>query len=72
MGRNPYRAIPTAAPTIADSEIGVSITRLGPNSSMNPLVTLNAPPYTPMSSPSNTTDSSRRISSRIPSEIACK
>jgi hypothetical protein len=37
-------AAPSAAPTIVSSTIGVSITRCGPNRSMNPSVTLNAPP----------------------------
>ena len=39
-------------PTIVSSAIGVSITRSGPKCSMKPSVTLNAPPYAPMSSPS--------------------
>ncbi len=43
-GRMPMYAAPIAAPTIADSEIGVSITRFGPKRSSNPAVTLNAPP----------------------------
>jgi hypothetical protein len=50
----------------------VSITRSGPNSSMNPSVTLKAPPNTPMSSPITKTRSSARISWRMPSEIACR
>jgi hypothetical protein len=33
MGRRPKRAAPIAAPTIADSEIGASRIRSGPNSS---------------------------------------
>src|SRR5690349_20827148 len=57
---------------IADSASGVSITRLGPNSSMKPSVTLNAPPKVPMSSPIRKTRSSERISSRMASEIACR
>ena len=55
-----------------DSASGVSITRLGPNSSMKPSVTLKAPPKTPMSSPITSTRSSWRISWRIASEIACR
>ncbi len=51
-GRRPSIAEPTAIPTIVSSAMGVSITRSAPNRSMNPSVTLNAPPYTPMSSPS--------------------
>ena len=43
-GRSPSIADPTAMPTIVSSAIGVSITRLPPNRSMNPSVTLKAPP----------------------------
>ena len=43
-GRIPMCAAPAAAPTIAASEIGVSITRFSPNRSYSPSVTLNAPP----------------------------
>jgi hypothetical protein len=43
-GRIPIRAAPHAAPTIAASEMGVSMTRPSPNSSSSPSVTLNAPP----------------------------
>ncbi len=50
-GRIPTTAAPIAEPMIPDSASGVSITRSGPNSSMKPSVTLNAPPNTPMSSP---------------------
>src|SRR3954471_9901251 len=71
-GRMPSIAVPTAAPTIADSASGVSQTRSAPNSSMKPSVTLNAPPKAPMSSPRQNTVSSWRISSRRPSEIACR
>jgi hypothetical protein len=69
-GRIPSTAAPTAAPMIAFSARGVSQTRSAPNSSMKPSVTLNAPPKAPMSSPRQKTDSSARISSRRPSEIA--
>ena len=72
IGRRPSTAAPIAQPTIADSASGVSITRLGPNSSMKPSVTLNAPPKVPMSSPIRNTRSSARISSRMASEIACR
>ena len=51
MGRIPVTAEPTAAPAMAASVTGVSRTRSGPNSSINPCVTWKAPPYTPMSSP---------------------
>jgi len=43
-GRRPAYPMPTAAPTIADSLIGVSITRSHPNFSSSPSDTLNAPP----------------------------
>ena len=72
IGRMPSVAAPIAQPMIADSASGVSITRSGPNSSMKPSVTLNAPPNTPTSSPITNTRSSARISVRIASEIACR
>ena len=72
IGRIPTTAAPMAVPMIPDSASGVSITRSGPNSSMKPSVTLNAPPKTPMSSPITRTRSSERISWRMPSEIACR
>ena len=62
-GRSPVIAAPTPTPTIVFSEIGVSRTRLSPNSSSRPCVTLNAPWKTPMSSPMMNTRSSRVISS---------
>ena len=71
-GRSPSTAAPTAVPMIAFSASGVSSTRSAPNSSMKPSVTLNAPPKAPMSSPRQNTVSSRRISSRRPSEIASR
>ena len=71
-GRMPSAAAPIAQPMIPDSASGVSITRVGPNSSMKPSVTLKAPPNTPMSSPITNTRSSARISWRMASEIACR
>src|ERR1700735_139142 len=72
-GRNPRKLIPQAAPIIAVSLIGVSITLSRPNFAISPSVALNAPPYTPMSSPMATPAASRSISSnmalRIPSII---
>src|SRR5689334_10492300 len=68
----PSIAQPTAVPMIAFSASGVSQTRFSPNSSMKPSVTLKAPPNAPMSSPRQNTDSSARISSRRPSEMACR
>ena len=50
-GRMPMWAAPAAAPTIAASESGVSMTRCSPKRACRPSVTLNAPPYAPMSSP---------------------
>ena len=69
-GRRPTTEAPIAVPMIPDSASGVSMTRMGPNSSKNPSVTLKAPPKTPMSSPITITRSSARISSRRASEIA--
>ena len=43
-GRIPISAAPVQPPTIAVSESGTSITRISPNSSWKPCVTLNAPP----------------------------
>src|SRR5579859_853124 len=50
---------------IALSLIGVSITRSHPKRSSNPSLVLNAPPYTPTSSPITTTAGSRSISSNM-------
>src|SRR5437899_3750456 len=50
---------------MALSLIGVSITRSQPKRSSNPSLVLNAPPYTPTSSPIKTTAGSRSISSNI-------
>ena len=50
-GFSPSIAAPTAAPMIAFSASGVSITRSAPNSSTKPSVTLKAPPNAPTSSP---------------------
>ena len=55
IGRSPVIAAPIAAPRIACSEIGVSRTRFGPNSSSRPTVVLNTPPAAATSSPRNTT-----------------
>src|SRR5215212_7690956 len=71
-GFMPSIAQPTAVPMMAFSASGVSQTRASPNSSMNPSVTLKAPPNAPMSSPRQKTDSSARISSRSPSLMACR
>ena len=71
-GRRPMCAAPAAAPTIAVSAMGVSITRSAPKRAWNPSVTLNAPPNAPMSSPRRKTRSSRAISSPIPSRIASR
>jgi hypothetical protein len=63
-GRRPDIAMPMAAPTMPFSEIGVSTTRVGPNSSSRPRVAPKIPPYTATSWPSTITVSSRRISWR--------
>ena len=71
-GRIPVIAAPMAAPTIACSEMGVSHTRSGPNSSNRPTVVLNTPPAAAMSSPRHTTVGSRRISRAMPSATASR
>jgi len=70
MGLNPFMAAPTAIPAKPSSAIGVSITRLGPNSSSMPWLTLYAPLYSATSSPSKNTRSSLRISSCMASRNA--
>ena len=50
IGRRPIMAAPSAAPSIAVSEMGVSNTR-SPNSSVRPRVTPNTPPGAATSSP---------------------
>ena len=69
-GRRPRMAMPTAMPVKPDSLMGVSMTRLGPNSSKKPWVMANTLPITAISSPRTTTFSSRTISSCRPSRIA--
>src|SRR6266404_1920007 len=64
--------MPQAAPMMALSLIGVSITRSQPNRANNPSLVLNAPPYTPTSSPSRTTVGSRSISSNIACRMASR
>src|SRR5580692_6198409 len=61
-----------AAPVMAASEMGVSTTRFSPKCSIKPSVTLKAPPYTPMSSPSRKTLGSRSISSQRPARMASR
>ena len=72
MGRMPISAAPEAAPTMAISEIGVSMTRSGPKRSISPALVLNAPPYAPTSSPIRKTRSSRAISSAMAWLIASR
>src|SRR5690606_30006924 len=67
----PLSAAPMATPTMADSAMGVSITRSSPNSSSRPWVARKTPPRTPTSSPSTITDGSARISSARASRTAC-
>src|SRR6266849_905636 len=64
--------MPQAAPIIALSLIGVSITRSQPNFSSKPSLVLKAPPYTPTSSPINTTLGSAAISSNMACLIASR
>src|SRR6476661_7239525 len=62
IGRSPTSAAPAAKPVNPVSAIGVSTTRVGPNFSRKPLVTLKAPPNWPTSSPMMKTSGSRSIS----------
>ena len=61
-GRFPDCATPIATPMIADSLIGVLITRSVPNSCARPAVAVYGPPSA-TSSPSTNTRSSARIAS---------
>src|SRR5258706_1707013 len=70
-GRRPVIAAPTATPVNPASEIGVSTTRLAPNSSTNPERTLKGVPASATSSPIMQTRESRRISSANASRTAC-
>src|SRR5712692_3325472 len=70
-GRNPVIAAPTPTPVKPASEIGVSITREGPNSSTRPDKTLNGVPASATSSPKMHTRESLRISSASASRTAC-
>src|SRR4051812_43022297 len=70
-GRMPAIAAPTASPLTPASEIGVSTTRVVPNSSTRPLSTLNGVPASATSSPMMKTVGSRRISSAIAALTAC-
>src|SRR5215469_4569350 len=69
-GRMPVMAAPTAIPVNPGSEIGVSRTRSGPNSSTRPVSTLKTVPASAMSSPQMNTVGSRRISSASASRTA--
>src|SRR5580692_7784211 len=69
-GRSPVIAAPTPTPVKPASEIGVSITRLAPNSSTRPESTLNGVPASATSSPRMQTRESRRISSARASRTA--
>ena len=71
-GRSPVTALPNAAPASASSEIGVSITRVGPKRSCRPGVTAKTPPGPATSSPKNSTRSSRSSSSASASRIAVR
>ena len=51
MGRIPSTAAPMPSPMKAVSEMGVSMTRSGPNLSRRPVVDPKMPPYAPTSSP---------------------
>ena len=70
-GRSPSIAAPAANPTNPFSAIGVSTTRLGPNSLSKPAVILYDPSKVPISSPMRKTFLSRSNSSRKVSWSAC-
>ncbi|MNV39667.1 hypothetical protein D3C71_1312540 [compost metagenome] len=63
-GFKPVNAMPTAAEVMADSEMGVSITRPGPKVSSRPRVALKDPPAFATSSPMTTTVESCSMQSR--------
>ena len=71
IGRRPDAAAPSAAPMMAVSEIGVSMTRSG-NFLCRPAVDWKTPPILPTSSPMQMTRGSRSISCWMPSTIAWK
>src|SRR5690625_1940993 len=71
MGRMPCAAMPTAAPMIAASERGVSITRSGPYFSKRFSVARKTPPRLPTSSPRTTMRSSLPISSSSVRAMVC-
>src|SRR5690606_29731805 len=70
-GLSPVIAAPTAAPTMAASEMGVSRTRSGPNLSSSPRVTPNGPPAAATSSPNKTTVGSLAMASASARLMAC-
>ena len=72
IGLSPVIAAPITVPSIACSDIGVSNTLSGPNSSSNPVVALKTPPAAATSSPRKTTLSSRLISWAIASPTASR
>src|SRR6185369_15675035 len=63
--------MPMAAPTMADSDRGVSISRSAPKRSWSPSVTRKTPPSRPTSSPRMTIRLSRSISWRKARLMAC-
>src|SRR5690606_21052692 len=70
MGLRPAIAAPMATPAMADSDRGVSSTRHSPNRRCRSFVVPKTPPFTPTSSPSTKTRSSRSISSFMARRIA--
>src|SRR5262245_41860738 len=69
-GRMPVIAAPTPRPVMPGSEMGESMMRSGPNSSIKPNKTLKAVPASPTSSPMIKTRLSRRSSSARASLMA--
>ena len=71
-GRRPVIAAPIAAPRIACSEIGVSLTRVGPNSSSSPTVGLEDAAGAGDVLADEDDRSSRRISCAMPRATASR
>jgi hypothetical protein len=70
IGFKPTSAMPTPAPMIVASEMGVSMTRAAPNACCSPLYCWKTPPR-PTSSPTTTTFGSPAIASRTAAHAAC-
>src|SRR5260370_33499434 len=71
-GRNPISDIPRATPVKLFSQIGVLMTRCGPNRSIRPALVLKTPPSLATSSPISRTAGSASISSMSAALIASR